>query len=61
MTILRSFAVGRNTVAAYLVCLGVLPAWGGAYVRVNQIGYVSGASKRALWHPESKLVPPSRF
>ena len=47
MTILRSFAVGRNTVAAYLVCLGVLPAWGGAYVRVNQIRYVSGASKRA--------------
>jgi endoglucanase len=25
----------------------VLPAWGAAYVRVNQIGYVSGASKRA--------------
>jgi len=25
----------------------VLPAWGAAYIRVNQIGYVSGASKRA--------------
>jgi len=25
----------------------VLPAWGAAYVRVNQIGYASGASKRA--------------
>ena len=47
MTILRSLAVRRNTVAAYLVCLGVLPAWGAAYIRVNQIGYASGASKRA--------------
>ena len=47
MTILRSFAVRCYVVAPFLVCLGVLPAWGAAYVRVNQIGYVSGASKRA--------------
>jgi endoglucanase len=34
-------------VPVFLCCLSVLPAWGAAYVRVNQIGYVSGASKRA--------------
>jgi endoglucanase len=47
MTILRCFAVRCYVVAAFLVCLDVLPAWGAAYVRVNQIGYISGASKRA--------------
>jgi endoglucanase len=34
-------------VAVILICAGMLPAWGAAYVRVNQVGYVSGASKRA--------------
>jgi len=47
MTILRGFAVRCYVVVAACLCLGVLPAWGAAYVRVNQIGYVSGASKRA--------------
>jgi endoglucanase len=46
MTILRSFA-RCCLVAVFLICVYVLPAWGAAYVRVNQIGYVSGASKRA--------------
>jgi endoglucanase len=46
-------AIGRGCnmrgylVPVFLGCLSVLPAWGAAYVRVNQIGYVSGASKRA--------------
>ena len=47
MTILRSFALRRYMVVTYLCCLGVLPAWSAAYVRVNQIGYVSGGAKRA--------------
>jgi endoglucanase len=47
MTILGSFTVRCYVAAACLLCLSVLPAWGAAYVRVNQIGYVSGASKRA--------------
>jgi endoglucanase len=47
MTILQSFAVRCYVVAAVLFCLCVIPAWGAAYVRVNQIGYVSGAAKRA--------------
>ena len=34
-------------VAAILCCLGITPARGAAYVRVNQVGYVSGAAKRA--------------
>jgi endoglucanase len=46
MTNLRGF-VRRYLVAVFLFCLCVLPAWGAAYVRVNQVGYVSGASKRA--------------
>src|ERR1700719_844186 len=40
MTALRRFPV-------FLFCAYVLPAWGTAHVRVNQIGYESGASKRA--------------
>jgi len=46
MTILRSF-VRCYVLAVFLFCICVLPAWGAAHVRVNQIGYVSGASKRA--------------
>ena len=46
MTNLRGF-VRRYLVAVFLFCLCLLPAWGAAYVRVNQVGYVSGGSKRA--------------
>ena len=46
MTILKGF-IRCYVVAVFLVCVCVLPAWGAAYVRVNQVGYVSGASKRA--------------
>jgi endoglucanase len=47
MNLLKSFAVRCCTVGVILICAGVLPAWGAAYVRVNQVGYVSGGSKRA--------------
>lgn len=46
MTNLRGF-VRCYLVAVFLFCLCLLPAWGTAYVRVNQVGYVSGGSKRA--------------
>lgn len=46
MTIFRNF-VRCCLVAAFLIGAFVLPVWGAAYVRVNQAGYVSGASKRA--------------
>lgn len=46
MTIFRNF-VRCCLVAAFLIGAFVLPVWGAAYVRVNQVGYVSGASKRA--------------
>jgi endoglucanase len=47
MTFLRGFAVGCCTVPLFLFCLAPSPSWGSAWVRVNQVGYVSGASKRA--------------
>jgi endoglucanase len=47
MTIFRSFAVRCYLVTGFLLCAFALPARGSAYVRVNQAGYVSGASKRA--------------
>lgn len=47
MNFLRGFAARCCTVALFLFCLGSSPSWGSAYVRVNQVGYVSGASKRA--------------
>src|SRR5579863_10021411 len=47
MNPLKSFAMRCYVVAVILICAGALPAWGAAYVRVNQVGYVSGASKRA--------------
>lgn len=34
-------------VVAILACVATTPAWGAAYVRVNQVGYVAGAAKRA--------------
>ena len=47
MTDLRSFARGRYLVVGLLLWVGSLAAWGSAFVRVNQVGYVSGGSKRA--------------
>src|SRR5215471_6990657 len=46
MTIFRNF-VRCCLAVAFLIGAFVLPVWGAAYVRVNQAGYVLGASKRA--------------
>ena len=47
MTSVKSFARGRSLVLVFLSCVFSLAAWGSAFVRVNQVGYVSGGSKRA--------------
>ena len=47
MTSVRSFACGRSLGLVFLCCVCSLAAWGSAFVRVNQAGYVSGGSKRA--------------
>jgi endoglucanase len=47
MMIRRGLALHCEMVAALVFCLCAIPAWGAAYVRVNQVGYVSGAAKRA--------------
>jgi len=44
MAIRRGFRMRCYLVPVFLCWLSLLPAWGAAYVRVNQIGYVSGAS-----------------
>ena len=43
----KRLSIRCHVVVAILCCLGVTPAQGAAYVRVNQVGYVSGAAKRA--------------
>jgi endoglucanase len=47
MIILRSLTARCCLGASILFGVCVMPAWGAAYVRVNQVGYVSGAAKRA--------------
>ena len=44
---LRSLTLRCSLAATTLICVCAMPAWGAAYVRVNQVGYVSGAAKRA--------------
>ncbi len=46
MTNHRNF-LRYHSVAVFLIGFLAVPAWGAAYVRVNQVGYVSAASKRA--------------
>jgi endoglucanase len=43
----RRLAVRDYLLGAIVFYIYVIPAWGAAYVRVNQVGYVSGAAKRA--------------
>ena len=62
MNTFGSFALRCYLVALFLICFCVIPAWGAAYVRVNQVGYVSGAAKRAyLMASGAEPARPSPF
>jgi hypothetical protein len=47
MTFLKNLVGRRCPALVFRFYACVLPVWGNAYVRVNQLGYVSSASKRA--------------
>lgn len=48
MNCLQNFAVRRTLAVMLLLCVSALPAFAQtAFVRVNQVGYVSGSAKRA--------------